>query len=253
MPFVDTGSLDVIERLPGFPEADQKRITTCLDRLFPHLTPSKCAITGGVGIACQLALRDIEASFRSLNDIDLVAESMEVVHPEITRSFLVNHYHPPQPGYDKFMIQLADPVSKLRVDIFSYLSTHPSRMRETRLGKWTVRLVALEDQLVRKVALLQDLSASNPEEPKHYDDVALLETMADIQLAGSIWDATMLGKYPYSFTDAIRKLYRSREEHPEWVRREFYLKVRHPCAKCRHSPLYPIAAAEDVVAILGWA
>ncbi|HEU4562137.1 MAG TPA: hypothetical protein VFS20_30190, partial [Longimicrobium sp.] len=97
-----------------------ERLHACLSRLLRHLDRQRVALTGGIAI--DLHARTIGRRRQRDGwpdpDIDLVAEAAGVVSPSVAEDFLISHFHLPQPGYPKFLVQLVDPSSRLRVDVF---------------------------------------------------------------------------------------------------------------------------------------
>ena len=62
---------------------------------------------------------------------------MDGVAATVARDFLVSHHHVPQPGVKKAIVQLVDPVTRLRVDIFPDLGGMLPRANARR-GRWRV-------------------------------------------------------------------------------------------------------------------
>ena len=151
-------------------------VQTCLARLTPHLDPGRVALTGGVAVELHLGAAgrgDPGAEHRS-GDVDLVAEAVDAVVPTVVEEFLVSHFHLPQPGYAKFLVQLVDPVSRLRIDIFpDALGALPLARRHEATG---VSLLVLDpcSILDHKLELLARASARAPVEEKHYRDAQRL-------------------------------------------------------------------------------
>ena len=54
--------------------------------------------------------------------MDFVASSVETVAPSVASTLLVSHFHLPHPGYPKFMVQVVDPETRLRIDVFPDLA-----------------------------------------------------------------------------------------------------------------------------------
>src|SRR6185369_8188616 len=95
---------------------ETERLGSCFRRLLPYLDAEDTALTGSVAIDIHLSSRCL-SRHRQVGDIDFVARSYECVSALATTGFLVSHFHLPQPGYPKFLVQLVDPVSRLRIDI----------------------------------------------------------------------------------------------------------------------------------------
>ena len=139
-----------------------------LGRLLPHVDASRIALTGGLAIELHLGARHAHS-----HDIDLVASSTDVVRVTVTDEFLVSHFHLPQPGYQKFLIQLVDPRTRLRIDIFPDTSGTLSRA-QCLTDTLPVLVLDAADILDHKLATLAKSSPIRPEDPKHYEDALRL-------------------------------------------------------------------------------
>ena len=151
------------------------RLQDCLQRLIPHVDNSRIALTGGVAIEWHLACRG--AGRRRISqsaDIDFVVEGPDVVRESVTSEFLVSHFHQPQFGQSKFLLQLADPVTRTRLDFFP--DSLPALPRACVAEVAAVRLlvVQLDDILDHKLATLAKATEADPVDAKHFADAQLL-------------------------------------------------------------------------------
>jgi hypothetical protein len=155
-------------------------VQTCLARLTPHLDRRRVALTGSVAIALHLdevGGRGHPGAERRSGDVDLVAEAVDAVLPTVAEEFLVSHFHLPQPGYAKFLVQLVDPVSRLRIDVF------PDALGALPRAQWHevtgVPLLVLDpcSILDHKLGLLAGAAARAPAEEKHYRDAQRLAAL----------------------------------------------------------------------------
>ena len=147
----------------------------CLRRLLPHVETARIALTGGVAIGLHVDhLTDAPSRRLAAEDIDFVAEDVEVVRPTVAKDFLISHFHVPQRGYPKFMIQIADPVTRLRVDFFPDSLGALERAPRMAVGSVQLCVVEVDDLLAHKLALLSKASAATPIEEKHYADAQRL-------------------------------------------------------------------------------
>jgi hypothetical protein len=145
-----------------------------LTRLLPHLDCEDVALTGGVAIALRLAARGLRRQQQAVGDLDFVTRRFEAVRPGVTAEFLVSHFHQPQPEYPKFLIQLADPVSRLRIDIFPDLVGSIRRAAVCEIAGAQVRVLDPDSILDHKLATLAMASTLRPVDEKHYRDAVLL-------------------------------------------------------------------------------
>jgi hypothetical protein len=185
-------------------------VETCLRRLEAHVDRSALAITGSVAMGG-----------RSPKDLDFIAAHREVVASSVCRDFLVSHYH----GGEKLIVQLVDPVTRIRVDIF------PDRLgmlatARPRPDGW--RVVEFAALLEYKLALLANATRTAPIDPKHAADVRML--------------AARLGR-PEPAIDAAA------------LRVAVYATdVTASCARCAAAvdPVFPLAAKSAIFDILGY-
>ena len=163
-----------VSRRTAFSRAEMDRLSTCLARLLPNLRRDAVAMTGGVAIQIGMAQLGREGKRNTIADLDMVAASLDSVLPSVTNTFLVSHYHSVRPGVPKFMVQLVDPVTRIRVDIFPDLVGSLERSKVVEVGANQVRSLALEDILEHKLLTISKASPANPIDPKHADDVCAL-------------------------------------------------------------------------------
>jgi hypothetical protein len=104
----------------------------------------------------------------------MVAGSLDAVSPTVAEAFLVSHYHVVQPGVPKFMVQLVDPVTRIRVDIFPDLVGSLTRSTGVEVGGHLTRMLVLDDILEHKLLTISKASPTNPIDPKHADDADAL-------------------------------------------------------------------------------
>jgi len=152
--------------------ADQLHI--CLSRLRPHIDASSIAITGSVAIDLHSAKNARARRARVAGDLDLVAKNQNAVASSVTSTFLVSHFHTPQPGYSKFLIQLVDPVSRVRVDVFPDGQECISRAIPMFVNGSRLLVVDPVDLFEHKLATLAHASPERRIDRKHVDDALAL-------------------------------------------------------------------------------
>jgi hypothetical protein len=142
---------------------------------MPHVDDTRIALTGGVAIGMHVdGMRGDRTPAVAAEDIDFVAEHVDVVCQTVTSNFLVSHFHLPQPGYPKFLIQLVDPATRLRLDFFPDTLGALCRARLADIAGVPLRMLDAEDILNHKIQLLSGASAGRPVEAKHYADAKRL-------------------------------------------------------------------------------
>ena len=150
----------------------------CLRRLVPHLDTERVALTGGVAIGLHLGVSPRGRMRRlAAGDVDFVAEDANVVRQTVTTDFLVSHFHLPQPGYPKFLVQLVDPATRLRLDFFPDALRALNRAPVRDVAGIPLRVLRAQDILDHKLTLLAGASAGSPIEEKHYVDALQLGTV----------------------------------------------------------------------------
>ena len=150
------------------------RLSGCLDRLMPHVRLDSIAITGGIGMHLGMAGLGRQGLRDDIADLDLVAASTGAIRPTVVEQFLVSHYHVVRPGVPKFMIQLVDPVSRIRVDVFPDLVGSLVDARTIAIGEHSVQVLPLERIFEHKLLTLSRASPSAPIDPKHVHDARVL-------------------------------------------------------------------------------
>jgi len=160
-------------------EAD--RLSGCLNRLIPHVQLDSLAMTGGVAMQLGMARLGRYGARNIVTDLDFVAGRIEAVRPGVVEQFLVSHYHVVQLGVPKFMIQLVDPGSRIRIDLFPDLVGSLADARPTEVGAHTILVLPLELIFEHKVQTLSRASRSAPIDPKHVRDAHVLGEVLDRQ------------------------------------------------------------------------
>lgn len=205
-----------------------ERLSACLARLLPNLRENDVAITGGVAIQIGMAALGREGSRETIADLDMVAGSLDAVRSNVAADFLVAHYHVVQSGVPKFMVQLVDPVTRIRVDIFPDLVGSLTRSRGVEIRGRLTRMLALEDIFEHKLLTLSKASPSNPIDPKHADD------------------AEALGKLLQRSVPAVA--------HGSLVEDVYGTDADVCCRRCElsRSPDFPLSPKNEIFRLLGW-
>jgi hypothetical protein len=212
----------------GMSPTEVDRLSRCLDRLMPHVRLDSVAITGGVGMQLGMAVLGRETLRNEIADLDLVAAFIGAIRSTVVGRFLVSHYHVAGPGVPKFMIQLVDPVSQIRVDVFPDVVGSMADARKMTIGEHAVQVLSLERVFEHKVLTLSRASRSAPIDPKHAHDARVL---------GEVLDR------PVPFVD------------PEALAPDVYgMEVDRSCERCELSrhPSWPLAPKDQIFELLGW-
>jgi hypothetical protein len=204
-----------------------ERLSTCLAGLLPNLRRNDVAVTGGVAIQIGMAVLGREGSRETIADLDMAANSPDAVSASVADTFLVSHYHVVQPGVRKFMVQLVDPVTRIRVDIFPDLVGSLTRAKQIEIGGQSIKTLALEDILEHKLLTISKASPTNPVDPKHANDAYAL---------GELFRRTV---------PAI--------DHGSLVE-DVYGIDEDLCRRCElsRSAHFPLAPKDQIFSLLGW-
>jgi hypothetical protein len=212
----------------GFSSTEARRLSACLARLLTHLRESDVAITGGVAIQAGMAMLGREGPRKTVADLDMVATAIDAVSSSVADTFLVSHYHSLRPGVAKFMVQLVDPQTRIRVDIFPDLVGSLQRAKLVELGPHQVRCLALEDIFAHKLLTMASASPARTIDPKH------------------VADATILGELLQRSVPAIE---------PHSLAKDVYGGADDDyCERCdlSRSDSFPLAPKDEIFRLLGW-
>src|SRR5271165_2365047 len=157
-----------------FAAAETDRLEGCLGRLAPYFDGADVALTGGVAVEYHLAMGGRPGIRETLADLDFVARRIDGLAPGMAREFLVSHYHVAGPGVPKALVQLVDPIARLRIDIFPDLEDAIAHAGRVVIGSRSLLIVSAESILEHKRRTLSKASAAQPVDPKHWRDATAL-------------------------------------------------------------------------------
>lgn len=144
-----------------FDRIDLDRLSTTLARFLPYTNRSAIALTGGVAIEIHCSDAGVSSGRTRVADLDFVAVSVKTIAPSVAGSLLVAHFfHLPQPGYPKFLVQVVDPETRLRIDVFPDLAGAIARAAERTVAGHPVRVLDPHSMLDHKVRALSRASAA---------------------------------------------------------------------------------------------
>ena len=194
-----------------FATPEVARLAGCLSRLLPHLDADGVAITGSVAMEIGLARAGHPGARRTITDLDLVASDLDVVSPGVASAFLISHYHVPEPDAPKFMVQLVDPVARIRIDIFPDLAGSIGQAQTVTIGDHAVKVLTLASIFDHKAQTLASASAARPADPKHRRDAETLQGIVSGELAAVAAEALVPEIYGGSADLACRRCEASRD------------------------------------------
>ena len=130
-------------------------------------------MTGGVGMQLGLAALGRQGSRRK-SQISTCRSLHRSHRAKRGRAVSGSHYHVVKPGVPKFMIQLVDPASRIRIDVFPDLVGSLADARTIAIGAHAILVLPLERIFEHKVLTLSRASLSAPIDPKHVRDAHVL-------------------------------------------------------------------------------
>lgn len=192
-----------------------------------HLDADDVALTGGAAIELHLAAAGRPARRAVVGDLDFLARCLKAIPPSVARDFLVSHYHRARPGVPKAMIQLVDPTTRMRIDIFSDSAGVIPRAQRTTIEGTVLNVLDARSIFDHKVQMLRTASPSHPVDSKHWDDAVALAELCGLEP-------------PPAPTSAVRTVYCT--------------DVNLTCPRCELSRTldFPLAPKSDIFALLGY-
>jgi hypothetical protein len=203
------------------------RLSGTLTRFLPHVRQAEIALSGGVAIDLHLSAAGLPPTRNGIADLDFVAGNVTVVSPGVARDFLVSHYHLPQPGYPKYMVQLVDPVSRIRIDVFPDLVSSLALARRRVVAGHTLAVLDARSIMTHKLLTLASSSPHHLVDEKHQRDALVMAALL----------GERIGLVP-----------------PAHLTKETYGLDLSPCRRCEASrrPEFPLASKQAVFDILGY-
>ena len=163
-----------------FSAGDSARLHHCLTRLLRHLRVDDFAVTGGVAVEMHLAAAGRPGIRSTLGDLDAIARDVDALPPTLTGDFLVSHRHVAGPGVPKSLLQLVDPVTRLRVDCFPDVGGDVAAATRMTFGRSEVRVATAATLLQHKTRTIRKASANDPVDPKHVRDAVALARLCGL-------------------------------------------------------------------------
>jgi hypothetical protein len=163
----------------GIDTDDEQRLAVCMQKLIRFLRPRSFAVCGGVAVQLLLAKHGLSRPDGRVKDLDILAADLDVFPPERFDGWLLSHFHRPHPGYNKHLIQLVDPETCLRVDIFNDAQETWRDSVPHQFGDASVPVLGTRQVLAHKVGLLERASVDRPIDYKHLEDARLLASILE--------------------------------------------------------------------------
>jgi hypothetical protein len=202
--------------------------STVLPRLLAHADVDAIALTGGLAIDFHVTALGRAPSRRAPTDLDFVVSRPDAVAPAVSCDFLISHYHVPQPGVPKFLLQLVDPATRLRIDVIPDLAGSIALAEWRHVGATRMKVLTLASIFEHKLLTLLRASRERPVDPKHLRDAELLGALLGRDVPPVAAEALAADVYGGE-ADAS-------------------------CGRCEASrrPGFPLAPKQQVLELLGW-
>ena len=191
--------------------ADAERFAKVIEAVCPFVDGSP-VVTGSFAVEWNIREHGGRVCPRSLNDVDLVVDDASAISPGIGGKFLIHHFHPTREKGNVLM-QLVEPKTRTRVDIFSARSESVvERASRTWYEGTQFAVVSAEDLAARLLAIIAIVLDGRTVDPKYVDSFSRLLEIVDQDAAGTLWHEYRWGNYTDEFL-------RTAEEVIEHIRR----------------------------------
>lgn len=198
------------------------------------------ALTGGFAFEIHADRLGLQPSVRPLNDIDFVVSAFDSIPETLADEFLFRHVHPFDPP-GKTLLQLVDPESALRIDVFRACGQTMRRASG---------VVSLEDLVARAARLLLDLADGVPVASKHARDYLRFVDLVDAETA---WQDHRKPTHPLTFREADRSIRELIRIHPGLlITPEYSNNTGEICPRCVPTAAFQLADPNVVLSLLGY-
>jgi hypothetical protein len=189
---------------------------------------------------------------RALNDVDFVAPGFDSIPISLAADFLFRHVHPFGPP-GKTILQLVDPETALRVDVFRACGETMRRAVAIDCELGRMQVVSLADLVSREARLLLDLADGVSVPAKHaHDYVRLVELVTDAQMQAA-WLDHRQPSHPVDFAEVRARLRDLIPAHRDLLIDPPYSRNSgEVCPRCRPVAHFPLADAHAILDLLGY-
>ena len=142
------------------------RVQDSLSRLLSHVDTESVALTGSAAV---VAIAPLSSYRTTVDDVDLVASSLDAIEATVVSEFLVSHFHTSAP---KFLVQLVDPRTRVRIDIFPDVAGAIERAGQVE--GVPIRVLEKDDMAAHKRQTVGRASVARPVDSKHLRDLFAL-------------------------------------------------------------------------------
>ena len=156
---------------------DNARAERCIAQLLRYFGGDAIALTGSVAIEYHLARAGAASVREHLTDLDFVVRDLAHPPADLAAGFLISHFHRASSGVRKTMLQLVDPIGKLRVDLFPDSGDAIAQARPAVFGSFALLVLDPADIFAHKRQTIERASRSSPVDPKHWNDAVALAAL----------------------------------------------------------------------------
>jgi len=234
-----------------FNAAESARVTRTLRNLSLH-DISHWALTGGVAIEFQILHHGGEPITRQLHDLDFMTASFDSIPETIGNALLVRHVHPHDPP-GKNMLQVVDPETEVRIDVFRAYGLEMDRTSVIENAALAFKMVSLHDLVARHARLNWNLMEGKPVDPKYARDFLRLIELVSTEEVECIWQEHRTYQSPESFAETAQQLRRVIASRPDLLVPPTYsTNVYQECPRCEGTEAFPLADPRRIRSILGY-
>lgn len=233
--------------------ADARRFAEVLALLSKHFV-EPMIVTGSFAAEWQMQEKGGEVRKRRLNDIDLVAaKGLAGIGAGLKTDFLIHHFHPTREAGNVF-VQLVEPRSCTRVDIFSPRSPLLSaRTSKVNIDGTNCELLSAEDLTARLLAIVGIVLDGTSVDPKYLDALKRLMVVTDPGLTAELWNDYRRSSDPADLNDAFHAVTHMLGERSDLLRPvEYSQDINAECPWCIVSDDFPLAPRTQIYEMLGY-
>jgi hypothetical protein len=228
---------------------DAHRASDLAERLL--LEGFRGALTGSLATEARLGAHSRPIARRRLNDLDFVIDSFDSIPASLADRFLMHHIHP-HAREGKLLLQLVDPNTGLRVDLFRAFGRALTRANRMDEQTGSLMVLSVEDLRARSTAhVCGHLRQGCP--------IAMKCVRAFTRLAGLGESAQLADAWrdhqqdvPGTLEEATQQANQLIARSPELLVTETYSAQVTACDDCADRGPFRRAAPELIVGILGY-
>ena len=229
--------------------SDEQRFAQVTAKLSPYLDKS-LLVTGSYAVEYAVRTCGGPATELKLNDIDVVAPmGLQELGQGLGAAFLVNHFHPKR-ELGNVLLQLIDPSTATRIDIFTPRSAS-IRSRSTVTSE-KIAIVAAEDLTARLLAIVSIVLQGRTIDPKYAVSFQRLIEIGDLEKAAELWPEYRKPSDPPFFDTAVTAVQAVLKQQPQLLKpTEYSQDLSHRCEWCIPDASFPLADKRAVFELIG--